>query len=344
MRFKAQLIRAGHSERTTVFVTVEKRLLKLSTGEIYPIDSVSVGERAGINSPFFIHLPTGDQLIIVENVKEFNEEFYKHLPIHKKDWLHRFETWGKSLIISVVVLIAATVFWVTKGSDLVAEWITNRISYDLEYELGRHVISGLQTIGWTIRKPISYDEKKVEKMLYQLAEESDVPNTEFYIFDNVSMINAFAIPGGFIVFTSKIVEDYISEENGLEALAGVAAHELGHIKHRHSLKILIKSALIASIFTLLTGDASVVSLGMAQQLISLAYNRKQEVQADTYAIKLLIKSNIEPDPFIRWMEHIADKYSTDEVPEFLQSHPHMSERIKNMRNLIDQIDEGDIIL
>ena len=339
MRFKAQLIRAGSSERTTVSVYIENGTIRLSTGETYSINKVSVGERAGINSPFFIYLTTGEHLIITEDVEEFGREFYKHLPIHKKDWLHRFETWGKSLIISVVVLIVATVFWVTKGSDLVAEFIADRISYDLEYELGRQVISGLQTIGWEIREPVLHKEKKVAKMFYQLAEKTEVPNKHFYVFDNTQMINAFAVPGGFVIFTSEIIED-----GGLEALAGVAAHELGHIKHRHSLRILIKSALIASIFTMLTGDASVVSLGMAQQLLSLAYTRKQEAEADAYAIKLLIKSNIEPEPFIEWMEHIAEKYAIDEVPEFLQSHPHMSERIKNMRKLMDQIDESALNL
>ncbi len=341
MKFKAQLIRTGTSERTEVFVSIERKVLRLSNGDSYPIGEVSVGERSGVNSPFFIFLPSGQQLIITENVREFADEFYKHLPFYRKNWLHRFETWGKSLLVSVLVLIAAITFWLTKGSDMAAEWLANRISYDLEYELGKHILSGLSTLGWTVRKPSTSDEKRVEELFYFLSEQAEVKYAHFYVLDKPKIVNAFAIPGGFVVFTSEMIDDYISEEDGLEALGGVAAHELGHIKHRHSLRILIKSALVASIFTILTGDVSIVSLGMAQQLLSLAYTRKQEEEADAYAITLLMKSYLDPEPFIELMQNLKEKYDTDEVPEFLQSHPHMSKRIKKMRQLMEQLKKQD---
>ncbi|NPA35127.1 MAG: M48 family metallopeptidase [Chlorobi bacterium] len=337
--FKGQLIKAGSSERTTVFVTVEKGVLKLSNGENHSVEAVSVEDRTGANSPFIIHLPTKEQLIITENVKEFGKEFYKHLPVYKRNWLHRFETWGKSLVVSIIVLIAAIAFWLTKGSDIVAGWITNRISYDLEYELGKSIIAGFKSLGWHIMEPTNYKEQRLEERFYVLANQAGIENAHLYIVHNFDMPNAFAVPGGFIVFTSKMVEDYMSQEDGLEALSGVVAHELGHIKHRHSLKALIRSALIASIFTMLTGDVSVVSLGMAQQMLNLAYSREQEEEADAYAIELIIKSDIDPDPFFQLMQELKEKYDIDEIPEFLRSHPHMSERINKMRELMKKYEE-----
>lgn len=339
MMFRGQLLMTDSSQRQEVWITIKDGLLILNTGESYSVGKIKVDTRTGANAPFFIQLPDGKRIIVVENVEEFNRVFYSNLPVYKRDWLHKLETWKKSLIVSLIVLVSATVFWVTIGSDMVARWLANQIPEKLEYEIGKNIVSTLEGIGMTITEPVDDREKKLEEIFNLLVENSDIENIQFqlYIINNFGGENALAIPGGHILFTSDMVNRYLSEDWEEDAIAGVVGHEIGHIIHKHSLKILIKSALISSIFTILTGDVSVVSFAMAQQILVLSYQRKQEEEADEYAIKLLLKSGMNPEPFINLMLDLERRYKTDVIPEFVKTHPHTSERVKKMRSLLRQL-------
>ncbi len=337
MMYKGQLIRSGESTRQEVLVSIEDDKLVLDTGDAFRIKEIAIDDRTGAHAPFFLYLPNGDQIIITENTHEFEQEIYRKLPLHKRNWLNKFETWKKSLAVSLIVLVLATAFWLTTGSDMAAEWLAEQIPQELEYELGHNVIASLSTLGLTLRSPVYQKEKELEKLFNYIASNSDVNYATLHITSDLPEDNALAIPGGHIVFTSSMVERYMSAEWDRDAIAGVVGHELGHVKYRHTLKILIKSAMISAIFTLLTGDVSVTSIAMAQQILVLSYQREQEEEADAYAIELLIKSGMDPEPFLELMEDLGKRYKTDDVPEFFKTHPHMKERVEKMRVLIKKL-------
>ena len=99
--------------------------------------------------------------------------------------------------------------------------------------------------------------------------------------------NAFALPGGKIVMTDGIVK--AAADKGLpdDALVGVLAHEIGHVVHRHTTRMVVEQGVLQMGLGLALGDVSaIVSTGSAL-LTGLHYRRSHEREADCYAIDLM---------------------------------------------------------
>jgi Zn-dependent protease with chaperone function len=128
---------------------------------------------------------------------------------------------------------------------------------------------------------------------------------------DVSEFNAAALPGGYIVVFKPAIT-----ETDSDALAGVLAHEIAHVRRRHVTAALIRELGIGAFIRLFAGDVG----ANAEQLVALSYTREDEAQADGDAIEMLKRANISPNPtasLFRRLEKDAPDYSA----EFLQSHP-----------------------
>ncbi|MDX2061433.1 MAG: M48 family metallopeptidase [Bacteroidia bacterium] len=140
--------------------------------------------------------------------------------------------------------------------------------------------------------------------------------------------NAFAVPGHVVVFTGLL--DEIERE---DQLAGLLAHEYGHIVKKHSLRSLYNDASIWLVVGAVLGDASSGTsyvLQNASGLAKLDYSRGMEREADTYAIGALKKRNLNPRGMAELFEILQDASgeSALEVPTFLSTHPGLDERIE----------------
>ncbi len=108
--------------------------------------------------------------------------------------------------------------------------------------------------------------------------------------------NAFALPGGTIVLTDGMVE--AAAKHGLpdDALLGVLAHEIGHVLHRHTTRMVVEQGVLNVGLGLALGDVStVVSMG-ASLLTGLAYRRSHETEADCFAVALMRRANLPTAP------------------------------------------------
>jgi len=130
----------------------------------------------------------------------------------------------------------------------------------------------------------------------------------------VSMFNAAALPGGYIV----VFKPAITETNP-DALAGILAHEVAHVHRRHVAEALIREFGIGAVVRMMGG-----SIGAnAEQIVSLSYTRQNEAQADADAIQMLRQADISPRPTAAVFAHLA-KGSDQQLASravFLQSHP-----------------------
>ncbi len=105
--------------------------------------------------------------------------------------------------------------------------------------------------------------------------------------------NAFALPSGDIVLTDRLVE--ILDGDG-QVLA-VAAHELGHLAHRHALRETLQHGILTTAVFMLAGDLSGVTGLLASlpvMLVELGYSRAMEREADAWAVRLLRAEGLEP--------------------------------------------------
>lgn len=128
---------------------------------------------------------------------------------------------------------------------------------------------------------------------------------------NVNVFNAAALPGGYIVVFKPAIT-----ETDTDALAGVVAHEVAHVRRRHVTEALIRELGIGALIRMFAGDLG----ANAEQLVSLSYTRANEAQADSDAIVMLKRAGISPKPTAALFQRLS-KEAPEFSAQFLQSHP-----------------------
>ncbi|NVJ98925.1 MAG: M48 family metallopeptidase [Alphaproteobacteria bacterium] len=152
------------------------------------------------------------------------------------------------------------------------------------------------------------------------------------VSDN-DMVNAFALPGGQVV----LFKGLITEAGSAEEVAGVLAHEIGHVKNRHPLRGLTRAMGLGIVASLISGS-NVADL--TQQLVSLGFNRTMEREADTEAVTILEGADVSLEPLAGFFERLASKGEKDlpDFVSFLSTHPMSGERAET---LLSHVRAGD---
>jgi Zn-dependent protease with chaperone function len=115
-------------------------------------------------------------------------------------------------------------------------------------------------------------------------------------FRNGMGANAFALPGGTVVLTDEMVEAADKLELPDDALVGVLAHEIGHVVHRHTTRIVVEQGVLNIGFGIAMGDvSSIVSFG-GSLLTGLAYRRSHETEADCFGLALMRQAGLPTAP------------------------------------------------
>jgi Zn-dependent protease with chaperone function len=137
--------------------------------------------------------------------------------------------------------------------------------------------------------------------------------------------NAFALPGGIIVITDELVALAKSDDE----LLAVLAHELGHVRLRHTMRRLLESSAVAMLIAGITGDiASTSSLAASAPAVLLQskFSRDNETEADRFAFDLMRRAGIDPKYFAVLLARLEAKRGPGPFPAFLSSHPPSAER------------------
>ena len=149
-------------------------------------------------------------------------------------------------------------------------------------------------------------------------------------------VNAFALPSGRIVLTSKLIE----KADTPEEVAGVIAHELGHTALLHPEASLVRNIGLQIIINVVTGGSGGDTLGgVAGLLTVLQYSRNAEREADDYAVSILKSSNIDPAGLRRFFEKLNKTGKSPlsgkwkDFANMLSTHPGTDERIENIQPL-----------
>jgi len=138
--------------------------------------------------------------------------------------------------------------------------------------------------------------------------------------------NAFALPGGRIVVTDELVSLVGARE---DVMVGVLAHEYGHVKARHGVRMVAQSALLRTATSLLLGDYSAVLAGAPALLGEQAYSRDFERDADVESVRVLRAAGLSPAAMVSFFERLAakDLGSGSGIAIAFASHPADAERV-----------------
>ncbi|MBN1309135.1 MAG: M48 family metalloprotease [Chitinispirillaceae bacterium] len=156
----------------------------------------------------------------------------------------------------------------------------------------------------------------------------------FTVIDNDSVVNAFAVPGGFVYIYTGLIK---SARNEAE-IAGVLAHEIGHITNRHGAKQMVKQYGIDLLLDVLVGDSSAIRtvMDISSGLLFLNYSRENEFQADSCSVEYLVKTGYNPSGMKTFLEFLADMGggTAPKLLQFLSTHPPTDERITAVARII----------
>ncbi|WP_234992105.1 M48 family metallopeptidase [Roseisalinus antarcticus] len=144
------------------------------------------------------------------------------------------------------------------------------------------------------------------------------------------LVNAFALPGGYIVFFDGLLQ----EAGGPEEVAAVFAHEMGHVENRDPTRIALRSAGSIGVLGLLLGDfaGGALVLFLTNQLIQADYTREAEAGADTYAHALLLKAGMPPEGIATFFERLSsDAGEPTGLERHFMSHPALGDRVAAAR-------------
>jgi Zn-dependent protease with chaperone function len=144
------------------------------------------------------------------------------------------------------------------------------------------------------------------------------------------MVNAVALPGGRVLFTSGLIE----AAGGPDEVAAVLAHEVGHVVLGHAGEKMVRTALLSAAATLFFGDL-VFGVGgaVATSLVSGAYSRDAEREADAFAAEALRAAGIDAGAMARFLDRLREREG--DVPgalALLSTHPRLAERVDALRD------------
>lgn len=168
----------------------------------------------------------------------------------------------------------------------------------------------------------------VNKALRSVESQANLPFPLKIHFWNADFANAFALPGGHVLFTSEIMEEFKSQEQ----FFAVLAHEAGHIENRDVTRGIFQSAGTVGILGLFLGDfaGGFLTVAIVERFLDASYSRDVETRADEYAYRIIgdLGYSTAPmaDMFAAWED---DGGSGDSGLEtHLSSHPDMGLRVK----------------
>jgi predicted Zn-dependent protease len=142
--------------------------------------------------------------------------------------------------------------------------------------------------------------------------------------------NAFALPGGRIVLTDELVALVDARE---DVVVGVLAHEYGHVKARHGVRMVAQSTLLRTVTGLLLGDFSAVLAAAPALLGEQAYSRDFERDADAESVRVMSAAGLSPGAMVAFFEKLAEKNLGNEsgIAIAFASHPADAERVDFFR-------------
>lgn len=241
-------------------------------------------------------------------------------------------TWYYPVLSSIAALgiglgtpeIALAVPWAElfqQGAQVIQLY---KISDQDEVELGKQINQQLLSTQFQpVRdRALNSYVNRIGQKLVQSSSRPDIPYTFQVVRDE--SINAFATAGGFVYVTTGLLKAVDNEAQ----LAGVLAHEIGHIAARHTVEQMRQTAIAQGLANAAGADRNkVVALGV-ELGVRRPRSRQAEFEADRLGFENMQRAGYDQNQMIAFLEKLRSQSS---VPAFLSTHPATSDRIARLQ-------------
>jgi predicted Zn-dependent protease len=229
---------------------------------------------------------------------------------------------------------------------------TAAVSLEEEYRAGLGWFASIRQTGQVLEDPEVEDY--IQEIGHSLSSRAEEGQHQFYYFVlKDPVVNAFAMPGGFIAIQSGLI---LATRNENE-LAGVMAHETAHVTQRHLVRQLIDqshagllstAAMLAAILLGATAgrgspdamEGAILATQSAAIQHQINYTRASEFEADRIGIGTMAAAGYDPlgmASFFDYMSHSGPEPSRVNAVQFLIDHPIFSDRVAEARDRAEQI-------
>lgn len=219
----------------------------------------------------------------------------------------------RDLGILLVLFIGAWAFFVYYPVDDTEEIVV--VSVDKEASIKEKLIELMHL------QPTGSDDSELMKALSELqnlVQDSEIAY-QLYL-SNSSDINTYSLPGNMIIVNRGLIKMCDTPEE----LIGIIAHGIGHLKHNHKSEQFITTLEIELLF-----EGNNASISEVSELLNKnSYSVENEIQADDYAISKMKELNISPHYMVSIFKRLYLK--SDNIPEFLTTHPALNQRITKL--------------
>jgi predicted Zn-dependent protease len=209
-----------------------------------------------------------------------------------------------------------------------------------EIEMGREADQQVQaSLGLVDDQELQGYVARIGKELAASSERPELP-WSFEVVDD-PVVNAFALPGGFIYVTRGILAHFQTEAE----LAGVLGHEIGHVTARHSVNQMSRQQLQQiglGVGSILSEDVArygdLVAAGLG--LLNLKYSRGDETQADELGVRYMTRTRYDAGALVGVFQMLAAVSGGEggRVPEWQLTHPYPENREAHIQEVMEQND------
>lgn len=215
-----------------------------------------------------------------------------------------------------------------------SDYLADRMPLETEVRFGKTVVAQMERFlggadgGLVCRDPAG--EAALSRLTSRLMDGQELQYAISISVLNHEMVNAFAAPGGQIVFLRGLLD----EADTPEEVAAVLAHEIGHVEARDPTRLMLRAAGSAGIVSIVLGDVSggaVIGI-IGDQLLQASYTREAEALADEFALEMLKHVGISAAAFADFFDKLSAMEAGINLPEYLSSHPSSAARATRARD------------
>jgi Zn-dependent protease with chaperone function len=232
----------------------------------------------------------------------------------------RIVGWSLAATVSIVAVVLF-------GVPLAADRLTPLVPQSFERRLGDVAEGQVKTLFGGKVCDNAPGQAAFTKLVNAIRESAGLDPSIQSVVLSSPIPNAFALPGGKVYVFSGL----LAKADNADEVAGILAHELGHLKHRDGTRNLIynggASFLIGLLFGDITGSGALIFA--SRSLITASYSREAEQNADTFAIDAMHGLGRSPKPMGELMFRVTGKEG-DRNLSILASHPLTEDRLARM--------------
>jgi Zn-dependent protease with chaperone function len=241
--------------------------------------------------------------------------------------------YGRPMVIWGGVAILSSILFVTVVVPLAARQIASHLSPSWEERVGTETASHIAAVLAPGKAVCSKGAgaEILQGLADRLAAGLDRPLRIHPQVVDTPMINALALPGGEIL----VFRGLIDQAESADEVAGVLAHEIGHVYRHHPIEVAIRQAGTSILIGLMLGDVTggTVIAGLGQAMAGAAYGRDAEREADEISLDLLNRAGLDAHGIADFLDRIGGKnHDAEEALSFLSTHPFSADRARRMRS------------